>query len=55
MTGQRAVEPPVWGQGQKTPMKRLRNLWILLTTEEVSHEEDGTTARVTRVRRAIRS
>jgi hypothetical protein len=54
MTDQRAVEPPVWGQVQKTPMKRWRHLWILLTTEEVSRE-DGTTARVTRVRRAIRS
>jgi hypothetical protein len=37
MRGQRAVEPPVWGQGQKTPMKRLRHLWILFTTEEVSY------------------
>ena len=54
MTGQPAVEPPAWGQGQKTPMRRLRRLWVLLTTEEIFHE-DGTTARVTRVRRAIRS
>jgi hypothetical protein len=54
MTGQQTVEPPAWGQGQKTPMRRLMWLWVLLTTEEVFHV-DGTTARVTRVRRAIRS
>jgi len=35
-------------------MKRLQRLWFLLTSEEVFHV-DGTTARVTRVRRAIRS
>ena len=23
MTGQQTVEPPAWGQGQKTPMRRL--------------------------------
>ena len=54
MTGQPAVEPPAWGQGHKTPMRRLMRLWVLLTTEEIFHEE-GTTARVTRVRRTIRS
>jgi hypothetical protein len=54
MTGQPVVEPPVLGQGQKTPMRRLRRLWVLLTIEEIFHE-DGTTARVTRVRTAIRS
>ena len=53
MTSQRAVEPPAWSQGQETPMRRLVCLWVLLSTEEVFHE-DGTTARVTRVRRAIR-
>jgi hypothetical protein len=56
ITGQQAVEPPVWGQQQKTQVKqvkRLRRLWGLLTTEEVFHE-DGTTAR-DEVRRAIRS
>jgi hypothetical protein len=44
MTGQPTVEPPAWGQGQKTPMRRLMRLWVLLTTEKVFHE-DGTTAR----------
>jgi hypothetical protein len=50
MTSQRAVEPPAWGH--KTPMRPLVRLWVLLTTEEVLHE-DGTTARVTRLRRAV--
>jgi hypothetical protein len=54
MTGQRAVEPPAWGQRHKPLMKRLMRLWLLLTTEEVFHE-DGTSARRTKVRRAIRS
>jgi hypothetical protein len=54
MTGQPVVEPPGWGQGQKTPMRRLKRLWILLTTEEVFHE-DGTSTRRMKVRRAIRS
>jgi len=51
MTGQRAIEQPAWGQ--KTPTRRLVRLRVLITTEEIFHE-DGTTARVTRVRRAIR-
>jgi len=54
MTGQPVVEPPVWGQGQKTPPRRLQRFWMLLTTEEV-FREDGTSTRVTKVRRAIRS
>ena len=54
MTGQRAARPPVWGQDQKIPTKRLRRLLVLLTPEGVRHE-DGTAARVTRVRRAFRS
>jgi len=54
MMGQRAARPPVWGQERKSPMEHLRRLWVLLATEEVLRE-DGTTTRVTRVRRAIRS
>jgi hypothetical protein len=54
MTGQRAVEPPALGQGHKPLMKRLKRLWILLTTEEVFHE-DGTSTRRTMMRREIRS
>jgi hypothetical protein len=56
MMGQRAARPPVWGQERKSPMEHLRRLWVLLATEEVLLlREDGTTTRVTRVRRAIRS
>jgi hypothetical protein len=55
MTGQRAAEPPAWGQGQKTPMRRLNRLWAVVLTSEVVLHADGTTARVTRVRSAIRS
>ena len=54
MTGQRAVEPPIWGRGHKPFMKRLQHLWTLLNTEEV-FREDGTSARRAMVRRAIRS
>ena len=54
MTGQRAARPPAWSQDRKSPLERLERLWALLTTEEVLRE-DGTTARVTGVRRAIRS
>jgi hypothetical protein len=59
MTGQRAVEPPVWGRRHKPFVKRLQNLWTLLSTEVLSTEEvfreDGTSARRAMVHGAIRS
>jgi hypothetical protein len=54
MTGQRAAEPSAWGEGRKTLMKRSKRPWTLLTAEDIFYE-DGTSARQTMVRRAIRS
>jgi hypothetical protein len=54
MTSERAVKQPAMGQGHEPLTKRLKRLWILLTTEKV-FREDGASTRTTRVRRAIRS